>query len=339
MSDEVKQNDLLRLAQDVLKEYSIKTDSISVIQDANIKTVWKLTSGKETLCLKRLKQSYDKALFSVNAQHYVKSLGGNVPGIIKDKNNKLIVNHNDQLFVVYEWIKGKDIDLDNPNDLKESIQGLAKFHTFTKGYKAPAEARISTKLGKWPEQYESMKTKLSEWDEISKQKSNSCYQTYTRYAVDMVDIADRAIEYLKSSSYDSLTNENSDAPVLCHQDYGKGNAVLTDFGVHVIDLDGVTFDHPSRDLRKIIGKRCENKGSWDKDIIDNITKWYSEVNPLTSDERKLLFIDLLYPHWFFGLVKNIFKNNKLENSSKIERIAKLEKSKVALLESLIKRGG
>ena len=56
------------------------------------------------------------------------------------------------------------------------------------------------------------------------------------------------------------------------------------------------------------------------------------------EEKKVLFIDLLYPHWFYGLVKNIFKNNKLENSGKIEKIAKLELSKVPLLESLIKRG-
>jgi spore coat protein I len=38
--------------------------------------------------------------------------------------------------------------------------------------------------------------------------------------------------------------------VLCHQDYGKGNALLTDEGVMVIDLDNVSFDLPARDLRK-----------------------------------------------------------------------------------------
>jgi len=39
----------------------------------------------------------------------------------------------------------------------------------------------------------------------------------------------------------------------------------------------------------------------------------------------------MYPHWFFGLVKNIFKNNKSESPSKIEKTARLETSKVPLL--------
>ena len=47
-----------------------------------------------------------------------KTPGGNVPGIIKDKNNNLIVKTNDELFVLYEWLYGKDLAFNNINDLK-----------------------------------------------------------------------------------------------------------------------------------------------------------------------------------------------------------------------------
>jgi spore coat protein I len=57
-----------------------------------------------------------------------------------------------------------------------------------------------------------------------------------------------------------MTMEGSDAPVLCHQDYGKGKRLThSRGGVYVIDLDGVTFDLPSRDLRKIIGKNSRKQ--------------------------------------------------------------------------------
>lgn len=336
-SMEIQNSDLYKLAKDVLKEYNIEPYGINIIQSASIKTVWKLKTKSKDLCLKRLKQSYDKALFSVNAQEYISSLGGNVPGIIRDKNNNLIVNFNDQLFVVYQWLDGRDLEFGNTNSLKEAVKGLSKFHTFSKGYKAPADAKVSSKLGKWPEQYESMKNKLLSWKDIAGENPQTFYNTYLKHVDDMVKIADSTLELLNTSSYNELTSSDSQSVVLCHQDYGKGNAILTDNGVYVIDLDGVTYEHPARDLRKIIGKLAENRGVWDLSTISNIVDWYSEANHLSEADKELVYIDMLYPHWFYGLVKNIFKNNKAENSSKIEKIAKLEMSKIPLLKSLIKK--
>ncbi|AUG57407.1 MAG TPA: CotS family spore coat protein [Ruminiclostridium sp.] len=339
---ESKKNHLHQLAKRVLKEYNIIAGEINIVQSGNIKTVWKVKTNNNLFCLKRLKHTYDaydKALFSVNAQNYIKKSGGNVPGIIKDKNNNLIVKTDGQLFVLYEWLYGKDLNFNNLNDLEKAITGLAKFHVYSKGYVPPADSKISTKLGKRPGQYASMRKKIVSWKSIAKEKQEiSSYNTFLKYCDDIAKLSDKALELLESSYYKQLTSEKSDSIVLCHQDYGKGNALLTQDGVYVIDLDGVTFDIPCRDLRKIIGKTSENRGQWDKSIVLDILKWYSKVNPLTPEEMKILFIDLLYPHWFYGIVKNIFKNNKVENSGKIEKIAKLELSKVPLLESLIKRG-
>ncbi|ODM25078.1 CotS family spore coat protein [Acetivibrio mesophilus] len=324
--------DLYELASNVLKEYEIEPETINVIQSASIKTVWRLKTKDRELCLKRLKQTLDKARFSVNAQDFIYNCGGNVPGIIRDKKGNLIHSYNDQLFVVYEWLYGRDLAFGNPDDLKAALQGLAKFHIASKGYVSPEDARVSSKLNKWPEQYKSMADKLSSWKEVSREKPASGYlNAFLKYVDDIVDIGHQAIELLNASRYTELTANDSEAIVLCHQDYGKGNALLTDNGVYVIDLDGVTWDHPGRDLRKIIGKLAENRGSWSLDLIENILDWYSEINPLSPADKELIYIDLIYPHWFFGLVKNIFKNDKSVSPSKIEKIARLENSKIPLL--------
>ena len=258
---ESKKNNLYQLATTVLKEYDIKADEISIIQSANVKTVWKIKSNNNLFCLKRLKHTYDKALFSVNAQNYIKNSGGNVPGIIKDKNNNLIVKINDELFVLYEWLYGRDLAFNNIKDFEEAITGLAKFHMFSKGYVPPSDSKISTKLGKWPNQYASMRKKIISWKSIAEEKQEiSIYKTFLKYCDDISNLSDKALEFLESSSYKELTSEKSSSIVLCHQDYGKGNALLTKEGVYVIDLDGVTFDLPCRDLRKIIGKTSENRG-------------------------------------------------------------------------------
>lgn len=323
-----------KIALDVLNQYGIVPESMSVIQGGAIKTVWKVKANGKLLCLKRLRQTIDKARFSVNAQIYIKNAGGLVPGVILNKSKQPIVQYNDQLFVLYEWISGTDLNFGNPSDLRRAVQGLAHFHIASKGYKPDDDSRVSTKLGKWPDQYNSMKNKLTEWNNIAEGNlSQPNYTAYTKYINSILNIAAQSIERLGKSKYSLLSGENSNSIVLCHQDYGKGNALAAGSDVIVLDLDGVTFDLPARDLRKIIGKIAENKGQWQAGTIKDILGWYMEVNPLNEDERETLYTDLMFPHWFYGLVKNLFQGGKSIKAVEIERISKLEEAKIPILKA------
>jgi spore coat protein I len=328
-----------QIAMSVLQEYGIKPENLSVIQSGGIKTVWKLRSQGRQLCLKRLRQTIDKALFSVNAQIYVKNNGGLVPGVIPSLKGQPIVEYDGQLFVLYEWVNGNDVSFANAADLKKAVQGLARFHIATKGYKPPADARISTKIGKWPEQYASMRNKLTIWkDTAASRPVQPCYTAYLKHTDTMTSLADMALARLSASAYNTLSAEGSNAIVLCHQDYGKGNAISAAEGIYIIDLDGVTFDLPARDLRKIIGKQAENHGQWRTETITDILGWYSQVNPQSKAETEILLADLLYPHWYYGLVKNRFQNEKPLKAEEIERMARLEESKIRVLSALLEKG-
>jgi len=333
------EKNLNTLAAEVLKRYKVMPEKITLVQGGGIKTVWKVKTKEGYLCLKRLRQTYDKALFSVNAQDFIFKSGGNVPRVIPDRDNQHIVRYNDQLFVLYEWLQGKDLNFNNPADFKMAVAGLAEFHAASRGYKPCEGARISTKLAKWPEQYESMSRRMAAWKETARKESKtSAGDAYLGCIDDMLELAGTAQELLDKTSYKELTAPDSKSIVLCHQDYGTGNAVLTDKGVFVIDLDGVTYDLPARDLRKIIGKQAENKSDWNKGSIKSVISWYDSVNPLSRKEREVLYADLMFPHWFFGLVKNRFDKNKPVKASEIERTAKLEKSKVPVLTDLLRSG-
>lgn len=325
------------LAHNVLKEYGITPEKLTLVQGGTIKTVWKLNERGRQLCLKRLKQTYDKALFSVNAQIYIKNSGGKVPGIILNGENKPITEYNGQLFVVYEWINGNDLNFGIPADLRQALQGLAGFHIASKGYPSVEEARISTKLGKWPDQYTSMIRKLTEWKAISSQNNKPYYTAYLAAVDPMLDIADQALESLAESDYLRLTQSGSPSVVLCHQDFGRGNVLAAADGIYILDLDGVTYDLSARDLRKIIGKNAENAGQWSIEAIRTILGWYTEINPIGRDELEVLYADLSFPHWFFGLVKNQFQKGKALKPSEIEQVAALERSKDETLKTLLKR--
>ncbi|MDF2592900.1 MAG: cotI [Clostridia bacterium] len=328
--------DLEDLAVRVLQEYDITPQDIFIVQSGGIKAVWKINTSDHTLCLKRLRQTYDKVLFSAHAQIYIKNSGGNVPGILLNKNGQPIVQYNDQLFIVYEWLEGADLDFENNSDLEAALGGLAAFHKASKGYQYPADARESSKFGKWPEQYTSMKNRFEKWKEYAlENNSDGSHDLYLKYVDSMIALADLAIELIDKSEYKNLSIPESDLKVLCHQDFGKGNAISTPEGVIVLDLDSVTYDFSVRDLRKIIGKLATDNDMLDMNKMNDIISWYSRANPIADDEKKILYIDLLFPHWFHGLLKNQYLNNKQIKPSDIEEVVIFEKAKIPILTKLI----
>jgi spore coat protein I len=181
-----------------------------------------------------------------------------------------------------------------------------------------------------------MLNKLNEWKSISYQKSGTAvYDVYSEWVDPIMSLGEKAIQYLEDSSYSSLSIPGSSAVVLCHQDYGKGNALLTPGGVWILDMDGVTFELAARDLRKIILKTMENQGKWHEESMKEIVSWYEKANPLSIEEKKMVYNDTLFPHSFFGTVKNQFIKNKPVKATSIERIGKIEMSKENSLKRLI----
>lgn len=326
---------LKNLAKNVLFNYNIRPVRLDIIQNNGLKTLWKVRGDNDTKCLKRLKQTKDKALFTVNAQIYLSQAGGAVPKVYLNQEGSPLTEYMGQIFVLYEWIEGRDFSFAKSSDLRLALEGLAQFHVLSKGYAAPEGATISSKLGRWPHQYASMISRMLKWKKEAESKAgNAVYASYLNYIDSIIEIGNTALEALQKSSYGDLTDIAFERSALCHQDYGEGNAILKEDTVYILDLDGITYDLPVRDLRKIIGKRMEKLGRWDKELLEDIVLWYEKNNKLSSEEKTVLKIDLLFPHWFFGTVKNLFKKNKVLKVSEITRIGEIELAKPAVLKDL-----
>lgn len=323
----------LELGTKVLLEYNITPQNLKTLQSKGLKTLWKFTYKGTPFCFKRLKHSMEEALFSVNAQIYILNNGGNVPKIFPNSKGNFITEYNGQLFVLYSWIDGRDMNLENPKDLTLALQALSKFHIDSIGYEPPTDALISSKLGKWPNQYESMKNRMLKIKELCIQTpNNTSFSTYVKHADPIIEICNKTINLINASTYNSLCSINQKESCLCHQDFGTGNVMLSAEGSTVIDLDGVTYDLPIRDLRKIIGKRMMKFQNSDINTVKSILKYYETNNILSPDQKNVLLIDLMFPHWFFGLVKTLHKNPKPIGSDKISSISKFEQNKFTILQ-------
>ena len=326
-------NSYLQLGNKVLLEYDIRPQDLKMLQSKGLKTLWKLTYKNTQLCLKRLNQSKEEALFSVNSQIYIFNNGGKVPNVYPNVKGNFITEYNGQLFVVYSWVNGRDMNLDNPKDLSLALQSLSKFHVDSIGYDPPINSKISSKLGNWPIQYKSMKNRMLKIKEICIQTpTNISYATYVKHIDPIIEICNETINLINSSYYSDLCSINQRDSCLCHQDFGTGNVMLSEGKGIVIDLDSVTYDLPARDLRKIIGKRMMKFNDYSIKNIETILKFYEINNILSPNHREVLKIDLMFPHWFFGLIKSIHKSDELISSDKISTIAHFEQNKFSALQ-------
>jgi CotS family spore coat protein len=91
---------------------------------------------------------------------------------------------------------------------------------------------------------------------------------------------------------------------ITHQDYGWSNGqVGPGGGIWIIDLDGVAFDLPIRDLRKLITSTMDDMGSWDLTWMRGMIDAYNQANPIEPDLMQVLLIDMALPNEFYKHVK------------------------------------
>ncbi|MFD0676137.1 MULTISPECIES: CotS family spore coat protein [unclassified Paenibacillus] len=320
-------NEELLLGRQLMTEHYPHVDiaEIEVIQGGGIKTVWKLRTSLGTVCLKRIRKSIPIVKFTTAAQAYLYEKGALVCGIIPTEAGGLYFVHEGYALVLYNWIEGSDLEMDkNPEHLYAGLKGLAQFHQDTVGFVPPDDCETYNRMGVWLEHYEKMLGELKQWKSKAEAEVKletevetgaamdnlQFYKLYLSTVDEMIYRAEEAIRLLDCSCYAEWVSSIGEYGYLCHQDYGKGNALQTDAGVYVLDLDNLTYDIPIRDVRKLVTKRIEQLDNWDLEEIERMIRCYESILPLTQGQKEILYIDLLFPHKYYGYVKNPFKKGE-----------------------------
>lgn len=289
---------LIYIASLILKNWDLQIEEIEMIQSGQMALVWKVYTSDGPKCLKRIHRPEKKALFSIHAQNYLSMKGIRVPKIVKTKNGELFKKYGPFLFVVYDWIEGAPFDLSVSEDLSEMMKALAYFHKESAGYEPLPGVPVFSKLGKWPKHYMKRCQQLESWKKLAKLNSEDPFsQLYLAEIDSFIEKGNQTLHDLLNSDYERWVEEMKQRPLLCHQDYGTGNTLLGNDGhTWIIDLDTVAFDLPIRDLRKMIVPLLDHSGVWDEKKLELIIESYESVFPLTDRQKKMMFIDMLFPY-------------------------------------------
>lgn len=319
--DKEKENDLtpemteklIKLASTILHYWDISVQEIELIQGGQMALVWKIITDKGPLCLKRIHRPEKKSLFSIHAQDYLAKKGSRVPGIIPNKEGGLYTKQGPFLFVVYDWIIGRPFDLTVPEDQAWIMKGLAQYHLDSVGYLPEEGIPVFSKLGEWPKHYIKRCQQMESWKQIAAGAPDDPFSQLYLSGIDQhIEHGRSVLKELQESYYPEWVAKCELKPNLCHQDYGTGNTLLSNDQIWIIDLDTTTYDLPIRDLRKVIIPLMGDQGAWDQELFNHMLASYESVAPLSMQQKKVMFIDMLFPYELYETANEKFgRKNEL----------------------------
>lgn len=330
-------------ARHVMTKYDMQVSSMVLITSKPDKggAIWRIETNHGPRSLKVLHRTPARSLFSIGAQQYLVEQGARVPALIQTIENDIYVETGGKLWIVTDWIEPMQpvskVDLEGAALL---CYGLGEFHKFSKGYIPPSSAGKSSRLYTWPAYYEKIIAKIGWFRDIA--------AVYTEFPVSqkLLEVVD-SFETQAKETLDRLLNVSKYFKMvamgepywgLVHQDYGWSNGQMGPGGIWVIDLDGVAYDLPFRDLRKLITSTMDDMGYWDITWIRGMIGAYHEANPMDRETFELLCLDMAFPNEFYKHVKEIvfdpttFMSMELEGI--LQRVLATESTKWQALNEL-----
>ncbi|WP_297990573.1 CotS family spore coat protein [Anoxybacillus sp.] len=304
-----------QMAEDVLRYYDLSVQSRQVVTTKPDKggAIWKLETNKGPKSLKLLHRRPTRSLFSLGAQRYLVDVQkANVPPIVQTKEGMDYVEMGGKLWFVAEWIEplfpvAKDLE-----GAKQLCYALGEFHRLSKGYVPPKGAEVASRLYKWPKTYEKTIMKMDWFRQLANVYKEMPASTKLLQVVDRFQAQARdSFIRLQQSPYNELVERGHSEWGLVHQDYGWSNGQMGANGMWIIDLDGVAFDLPIRDLRKLISGTMADLYRWDVHWVREMIRAYHEANPIDASLYDVLMIDLSLPNEFYKNIKEVVYDPEL----------------------------
>ncbi|MGE7271884.1 CotS family spore coat protein [Brevibacillus panacihumi] len=297
------------LAEEVMKYYDMTVSSRTLITSKPDKggAIWRIETNKGPRSLKLLHRRPERSLFSVGLQEYVVKQGARVPALIPAKDGKMFVEKGGKLWIVTDWIALQPATKVDLVGAEELCYGLGEFHMHTKGYIPPAGAKNSSRLYRWPNYYQKITKKIGWMREVAKAYKDTAASASILSVIDQYEQqAMDAMRRLQESAYARMVAKGEPYWGLVHQDYGWSNGQNGPGGLWVIDLDGVAYDLPFRDLRKLITSTMDDMGVWDLTWMRGMIDAYHRANPLDAESFEVLLIDMAMPNEFYKHLKEMF---------------------------------
>jgi CotS family spore coat protein len=271
--------------------------------------VYLLKTNKGNKCLKKVSYGQQKLMYLYNAKEKIISNGF-------DKIDKYFLTPeglpyatvNEDLYIITDWIDGRECDFRNEEELMSSAKALAEFHKAARGFLSDETLKPRNDIGKLPATFEKRLHTLNKMREIArKKKRKSDFDMLYLSNIDYYNNnAREAIKKLDINCYGRVCQGAFEDKVLCHHDYTYHNILIDKNDiVNIIDFDYCKEEIQIYDLCTLLVKALKRL-EWNRSSSEKILGSYNQVKSITRDEINVIKAILVFPQRFWRLANRYY---------------------------------
>lgn len=277
--------------------------------------------------------SENKALFQNCVMNRIREGGyGKVDVILPNKEGHMISKDwEENKYVVKEWYVGRECDTTNESEILAAVCNLARLHRlmhldgeeeFRRSFTAqPPLQEIHGQNAELKKVRTFMRKKNAKCD--FERLFLNCFSKYFEQALEAEEKLSQADERLTVAMADGHGS-------VCHGDYNHHHILMSGYDIATTNFECCRFDFQINDLYRFMRKILE-KHDWNPRLGMRMLENYTQIRPISPEERKLLYVRMLYPEKFRKLANHYYGSNKAWISrrylDKLENLNRQEETK------------
>lgn len=313
----------------ILQQYDLEIKQISRGRGAYI-----CETNEGTKLLAPFRGSKERAAFLREVLMRLKEYGFAAEQISLTKEGEAVAT--DEMGMRYwlkEMVSGSECSTNRETDMQKAVVQLARLHT--------ALAACA------PEIPDFMKTDRNDpanvcrrhYRELIKVK-NYVFARKSRNEFERLFLAQYEHYMQDAMEAMRILDEEQLRPVkgLCHGDFNQHNVLRTPEGFRIAHFENMGYTTPVVDLANFVRKMLE-KNRWEKGLGMHLLEDYDRERAMSADEKRLLYVVLLFPEKFWK-VSNHYSNSRKtwvseREIDKLGRMIELEPARSSFLENML----
>lgn len=236
-------------------------------------------------------------------------------------------------YLLKDYYAGAECSPKSREDMKAALFSLAQFHQALRGLNVLIPDFVKDGAKDMLSVYEKHNRELAKVRNYvrTRKKKNEFEEKFREHYPHFMESAAKVTEMLRAYP------RECQAYFLCHGDYNQHNAVRTDSGWQIVNLEYMCYHLQVMDLANFIRKMLE-KNAWNPRLGMELLESYQQIRLLSEEELRYLYLALAYPEKFWKVANHYYNSHKAwlsgRSIEKLDKVIEQERAREEFLQNL-----
>jgi len=260
-----------------------------------------VTSGGEAFAVKSLFETPERQRFIVESERLLAERGVPLARPRQTLRGEWMFLHDGAPYALYEWADGAGAPLAEPEQLYAIVELAARFHKASAALPYPEGVKAYDHPD-WTEEYEERLLSMERWLDAHGGAKRGKKRVIADSVPFFAKAGKRALKALRNSEYAAYRAGRLAPRTLVHGDLHHNNVIRSGKTLTLIDFEDVRFDAPSKDLLRIYSMYTKSR-AFEPETFRDMLGRYERAHPLPKELRRIVRIDLGFPHIFERMLR------------------------------------